>query len=167
VFQRAQHLALDVVLGVEELAGFALSNRPTAAARPAPHVVLVAERFPAQGDPLVDFAQTLDGPRIEASARPEAPWLAMSRQLDIAYREDDGAAARALAVLYLLARHPWRVLTDVRSRPPGAAALSALAPAALRLARLPQARVHPLGGNEARSTAQRLAQLAGRELEEA
>ncbi len=45
--ERARFLALDAVLGVEELAGFALSNRPRRAARRPVQVVLVAERFPA------------------------------------------------------------------------------------------------------------------------
>ncbi len=165
--QRAQHLALDAMLGVEELAGFLLSNRPASQPRETPQVVLVADRFPSRGDPLVDFAQTVEGARIEASARPDSPWLEVGRRLDIAYREDDGTAARVLASLWLLGRHPWRSLIDLRTRRAGAPGLGALAPAALRLARSPAARVHGLGGAEARTTARRLAALTGRELEEA
>ena len=64
---RRAHLALDALLGVEELAGFALSNRPAAARGRAAGVVLVADRFPAPGDPLTDYALTLAGARVEAT----------------------------------------------------------------------------------------------------
>jgi hypothetical protein len=40
--------------------------------------------------------------------------------------------------------------------------LAALAPAAVRLERQPRARVHPLGGADARAVARRLAALSGR-----
>ena len=53
------------MLTAEELAGFALSNRPAGVARPPAQVVLVADRFPSRGDPLVEFAQSLDGARVE------------------------------------------------------------------------------------------------------
>ena len=54
---------------LEELAGLALSNRPRAQrAASAARVVLVADRFPVRGDPLVDFARTLEGVRVEAAA---------------------------------------------------------------------------------------------------
>ena len=43
--------------------------------------------------------------------------------------------------------------------------LSAIAPAVLRLGRDREARVHPLGGDQARATAVRIAALAGRRLE--
>src|SRR6202011_68875 len=44
--ERARYLAIDALLGVDELAGFALSNRPTREGdRPAAKVVLVADRF--------------------------------------------------------------------------------------------------------------------------
>ena len=73
--ERGRFLALDALLGVEELAGFALSNRPRRDGAPAApaRVVLVADRFPARDDPLAEFALTLAGARVEAGARPEAP----------------------------------------------------------------------------------------------
>ena len=105
----AGYLALDAVLGVEELAGFALSNHPRRSPAPAPTlVVLVADRFPARGDPLVDFAVTLAGARVEASARPDAVAQPAARELRIDYREDDGALQRATALARLLLRHPLR-----------------------------------------------------------
>ena len=101
--ERGRFLALDAVLGVEELAGFALSNRPRRPARDPARVVLIADRFPARDDPLADFALTLVGARVEAAARPEALGWRAAQGLTIDYREDDGAGARALALMGLLA----------------------------------------------------------------
>jgi hypothetical protein len=162
---RGRFLALDAVLGLEELAGFALSNRPRREARPPARVVLVADRFPARDDPLADFALTLAGARVEAAARPEALGWRAAQGLTIDYREDDGAGARALALIRLVARHPLRGARDLVGRRPGAPTLAALAPAVVRLAHDGEARVHPLGGEDARAVAARLTRLAGRRLE--
>jgi GT2 family glycosyltransferase len=161
---RAQYLALDALLAVDELAGFMLSNRPNRGVSAPGQVVLVADRFPFPGDPLVDFARTLDAARVEASGRPEATWIEVSRTLEIAYREDEGVASRMAALLRLATRHPVRCLRDVVGRGPGEPGLAALAPAAVRLMRQPGTRVHPLGGEEVRAIARRLASLAGRPL---
>ncbi|MGZ4203606.1 MAG: glycosyltransferase family 2 protein, partial [Thermoleophilaceae bacterium] len=161
---RTRFLAVDALLGIDELAGFALSNRPHRGPRPPARVVLVAERFPARDDPLVDFARTLAGARVEASVRPELADADAARGLQIDYREDDGAAERWRAAARLLARHPLRTagaLLATREAPP----LSALAPAAIRLSRDPGARVHVLGSGQASSAAARIARLAGRELD--
>jgi glycosyltransferase involved in cell wall biosynthesis len=163
--ERGRFLALDALLAADELAGLALSNRPVSQqqdGRPI-RVVLVADRFPAVADPLVDLARTLGGARVEASARPDvvAPDL-----LTINYREDDGAALRAWALIGLIARHPLRCMLDAVRRGPGDPPLSALAPAVRRLERDPQARVHALGRDQARAVARRLASLAGRPLQD-
>jgi Glycosyl transferase family group 2 len=166
--RRAGYVALDVLLGVEELAGFGLSNRPRGAAdgdRASTRVVLVADRFPASGDPLAEYALTLSGARVEAAARPEAVERSAARKLTIDYREDDGAAARAVSLVRLLNRHPLRCLVDIRRRSAGSPRLPALAPAVARLRRDGDARVHALGGVDARAVAARLAVLAGRELD--
>jgi GT2 family glycosyltransferase len=180
--ERGGYVLLDALLGAEELAGFALSNRPpgalsdrptgTPSDRPAgsaqppqPRVVLVADRFPARGDPLVEFARTLDRARVEASARPESLEVDRARSLPVAYREDDGIAARAFALGVLALRHPLRCAGDRLGRDPGEPPLAALAPAVRRLKREPEARVHPLGGDDTRATASRIARLAGRPLE--
>jgi GT2 family glycosyltransferase len=168
--ERARYLAIDALLAVEELAGFALSNRPESPERRRDRagVVLVADRFPAQGDPLVDLARTLaDRVRVEAVARPDRPDVGVVRALAIDYREDDGLAARMVALGSLAARHPLRCLLDLARRGGASARLTALAPAVLRLTREPEARLLPLGGDETRETAARLARLAGRRLEEA
>jgi hypothetical protein len=129
-------------------------------------VVVVADRFPARGDPRIDFVRALERVRVEAAARPEAPDPAGAGDLTIDYREDDGVAARVGALLTLLALHPLRAAGDLLARGPGAPGLSTLAPAVLRLQRDRAARVHALGGDEVRATARRLARLAGRPLDE-
>jgi GT2 family glycosyltransferase len=161
--ERGRYLALDALLSAEELAGLALSNRPAGHSPAAADVVMVADRFPARGDPLVEFVSALERVRVEAAARPE---LLDTRGLQVDYREDDGVAARLGALLALLVRHPLRVAGDLLARRPGEPGLSTLAPAVLRLQRDPRARVHALGGDEVRSTARRLARLAGRPLDE-
>jgi hypothetical protein len=165
---RGRFLALDALLGVEELAGLTLSNRPRYV-RPVDGpvlVVLVADRFPARGDPLADFARTLADARVEAVGRPEAFDAQAARELVIDYREDDGAAARLLALLRLAVRHPLRCGLDRLRRRPGEPRLNALAPAVRRLVADPGARVHALGAAGTHETARRLAALAGRTLED-
>jgi GT2 family glycosyltransferase len=165
--RRPPFLALDALLALDELAGFALSNRPvtTSAAAPA-DVVLVADRFPGRGDPLVELAQAVGRARVEAAARPDVPDLNAVRDLNVRYLEDDGAAARVAAGLRLLIRHPVLVSRDRFRASPGEPTTWALAPAVRRLGRDPGARVHPLGGQLSRLTAERIARLAGRQLEE-
>ncbi len=105
-------------------------------------------------------------PGSRRSGRPELPDGALARGLQVDYREDDGVAARAGALVALALRHPLRVGADQMARRPGEPGLSALAPAVLRLLHDSHARVHALGGEEIRATARRLARLAGRPLDE-
>jgi GT2 family glycosyltransferase len=164
---RGRFLALDALLGAEELAGLTLSNRPRYV-RPVGgpvRVVLVADHFPARGDPLTDFARTLADARVEAVGRPEAFDAQAARELVIDYREDDGVAARLFALLRLAARHPLRCVLDRVRRRPGEPKLNALAPAVRRLAADPEARVHALGAAATHDAARRMAALAGRALE--
>jgi hypothetical protein len=127
-------------------------------------VVLITGRFPARGDPLAEFALTLAQARVEATARPDVVDPRVARRLGVDYREDDGVAVRAGALLRLVVRHPIRSALDLTRRRPGEPALAAMAPAALRLARDREARVHPLGGEAAAAAARRLAALAGHPL---
>jgi hypothetical protein len=160
--ERGGYAALDALLGLEELAGLALSNRPRRG--PSDHnanVVLVAERFPVPGDPLIELARTLDGARVEAAGRPPAiPPDGDGLRID--YREDDGLVERMSALIWLLARHPLRSLRDQKLRGTSKASLASLAPAVRRLERDPAARLQALGGGEAPAVARRLAALAGR-----
>ncbi len=165
--ERGRYLALDALLSAEELAGFVLSNRPHGA-NPAGRVqaFLIAERFPAVGDPLVELARTLGHVRVEATARPTRSDTRAARELAIDYREDDGVAARAGAVMALALRHPLRCARDRAlrgSNPP----LSALAPTVRRIDRCPGARVLALGSGHTRELAERVALLAGRQLDDA
>ena len=165
--ERGRFLALDALLSADELAGLVLSNRPAGRRRAPADVVVVADRFPVRGDPLVEFVGALGRARVEAAARPEWPDAEVAREVQIDYREDEGIAVRAGALVALVVRHPLRAAIDVvahRSREPK---LSALAPAALRLEHDRRARVHAMGGDEVRATAWRLARLAGRPLDEA
>jgi GT2 family glycosyltransferase len=164
--ERGGYALIDALLSAEELAGFALSNRPTSSvARPAAQVVLVADRFPARGDPLVEFAQSLGGARVEAAARPESLDAGVGRELTVAYREDDGFAARLAAFGALALTHPLRCAIDRLRRGPGEPKLWAIAPAVRRLDHERDARVLALGGAETRATARRIAKLAGRPLD--
>jgi GT2 family glycosyltransferase len=165
---RGRFLALDALLGVDELAGFALSNRPAPrrGRGEATRVVMVADRFPARGDPLADFALTLAAARVEAAARPAAVAHEVARAITIDYREDEGAAARIAALIRVLVRHPLRSARDVLARDSGQAQLSQLAPSVVRLARDRDARVHSLGGGDAAAVARRLAALTGRPLQD-
>ena len=144
---------------------WALSNRPTGVDlhRPRPaSVVTVADRFPARGDPLVELAATLENVRVEAVARPDAPDAAVARTLRIDYLEDDGLAARTIAIISLFVRHPFRLTREAARGHPSEPGLLVLAPAVRRLEREPGARVLVLGGDRARAVAERLARLAGR-----
>jgi Glycosyl transferase family group 2 len=164
--ERGGYALLDALLSAEELAGFALSNRPPrSASQPPAQVVLVADRFPARGDPLVEFAQSLGGARVEAAARPESLDAGVTRDLTVAYREDDGFAARLGALGSLALTHPLRCALDRLRRGPGEPKLWAIAPAVRRLHHERDARVLALGGAETRATARRIAKLAGRPLD--
>ncbi len=161
---RGAFVALDALLSVEELTGFALSNRPRDrdAGAGDHEVVLVADRFPARGDPLVELAQTLERARVEALRRPDAVDVEPGRGLDVDYLEDDGALARATASAALVVRHPLRSARDVLGRGPREPHLRELAPAVRRLGRDRHARVRALGSGRSESIARRIAGLAGR-----
>ena len=166
--ERGTFVALDALLSVEELAGFALSNRPAEdrGAHPeAPEVVLIADRFPAQGDPLVELARTLERVRVEALRRPDTLDLELARGVHVEYVEDDGAAARGLATARLLLRHPLRSILDLARRRPGDPRLRELAPAVRRLEHDRRARIHVLGGGRSAHVAERLGWLTGRRVD--
>ena len=169
--ERGLFLAIDALLAVEELVGFALSNRPAPGpeAHPEPSVVLLADRYPARDDPLVELAGALEAVRVEAVARPNAIEPGERTRVAIDYLEDDGAAARLGSALWLIARHPLRTALDLALRghagdqPP----LRALAPAVRRLERDKAARALTMGDRGRRTVQGRIARLAGRPLGQA
>ena len=162
----AAYAALDALLGAEELAGLLLSNRPPGrVAQTTPQVVLVAERFPAIGDPLAEFARTPTGSRVEAASRPAAIDIETMHRLRIDYREDVGVLAGWIAVLRLAARHPVRCSRDLLHRQKHEPRLRVLSAAALRIDRERDAELRAVGGEEAQSVARRLSGLTGRQLQ--
>lgn len=165
--ERWRHRGLDGLLALEELAGFSLSNRPRPGRRrQMVQAVLVAERFPALGDPAIELARLLDGARIEAAARPRQPDLTAARELIVDYREDDGEVDRTMALVTVVTRHPLRCALDGLRRAPGQPTLRELAPAIRRLERDRGARVLAPGGGQGRVVARRLAAIVGRSLDE-
>lgn len=158
--ERVLFAALDVLLGLDELAGLALSNRPAGpgdAASERAATVLVADVFPSAGDPLAELAGRVREARVEAAARPRE--AAPAPPVPVIYREDDGALERARAAAVLLALRPRAVLADLATRPAGGPPTWQLAPAALRLQHHP-APVVALGPGAPEATAQRLRALA-------
>jgi GT2 family glycosyltransferase len=167
-FERGTYAALDALLSVEELAGFTLSNRPAdrhVSPLGPPDVVLVADRFPSQGDPFVELARTLEHVRVEALRRPDSPDRELARGLEVAYVEDDGVLDRLRATASIVVRHPLRSALDLSRRRADDPTLRALAPAVRRLERDRHARVHALGGSGSAELARRLARIAGRRLD--
>jgi GT2 family glycosyltransferase len=160
---RVMFAGLDALLGLEELVGLCLSNRPGDDAPGPATVVLIAERYPVADDPLIELAGVIEGARVEAAARPEAVVPTAAGAPQVRYREDDGEAARWLALLALLAVHPLRCLRDRvgrigdRQAPP----LRELAPVVARLRGDQGAPVRALGGASA-GLARRLTRLSGR-----
>ncbi len=119
---------------------------------------------------MIRWSSTRGRSAARGSRRPPGRSSRISRSpaaLQIDYREDDGIAARAAALVALVVRHPLRAVGDVLGRRAGDPPLSALAPAVRRLARDGRARVHALGASDTRATARRIARLAGRPLDEA
>jgi GT2 family glycosyltransferase len=152
--RRPGFLALDVLLAVEELIGFALSNRASRVRDDfGSGAFVVADTYP------VDGQRTPNGPRIDAARRPER--IAAAATTTVTYREDDGVAERLVALARLLALHPLRVLAD---RAAGGPSLIELGPAVRRLERNPRARVEALEPESA-SVAARIAALAGRRVD--
>ena len=136
---------------------------PTGRAGPArahaAQVVLVADRFPARGG----SARRV---RADARAAPASrPRRVRSRSMPasrasstVDYREDDGVAARAVALGAPGAPPPAALSRwTACGAGPGEPKLSALAPAVRRLAHERGARVHALGGAGTRATARRIA----------
>jgi GT2 family glycosyltransferase len=149
---RAAFAALDGMLGVEELIGFAQPNRPAADdSAPAAVAVVVAGRFP---DPAIAVAP---GAHVEALARPARAQPAPSG-VTVAYREDDGLAERTVALARLARAAPGVVFAAVRADVAGTLALS---PAALRLRACPAAAL-TAACPDAADDERRLARLAGR-----
>ena len=164
--ERGRFLALDAMLGLEELAGFTLSNRPRREARaPGPRGPggrpLPRPRRPAgrlRADPGGRARGGCGASRGAGPAGRPGPDHRLPRG-----RRRRRAAAGAGAAAHRATPCAARAISSAAA--PGRPRLAALAPAVARLVRDGDARVHPLGGEEARAVAARLARLAGRRLE--
>ena len=165
---RVRFAALDAVLGVDELIGFALPNRPPAerSGEPGARRVLVADRFPdaetgaasdAYSGPLYAGAVRIEaGSRADRAAQPPPG-------VTIIYREDDGPLDRARALATLVTRRPGRTLTAA-ARDRDAPSPPALAPAACRLLAEPGVTLSPSSTDPlVQAAGRRLGRLAGRE----
>lgn len=161
---RARFAALDAILGVEELFGFVLSNRPPSAraGQPPARSVVVADRFPDAADRSAGDASP-GRLRVEAAGRAERAALPPPG-VTVVYREDDGPLDRVRALARLAARRPRRVLAAT-AHDTDAPSTAALAPAACRLLADPAATLTRASSDPfVQATARRLGRLAGREL---
>lgn len=162
-FERAIFKGLDGIFVTSEWFAFRLSNTPPVFRRNAgaAPVGLVAERFPAAGDPAVSGALELQPACIEAAWRPIRVDRDASRGLPIAWGEDDGDLRRLRAALGLALRHPVRVASYVLARRrDGAPPLLAIAAPARRLAEAGVRRLRAADAEAAMRTAA-IARLAG------
>jgi GT2 family glycosyltransferase len=151
---RAVFAALDALLGIEELIGFTQGNRPLGSppgsASDSAHRVLVVDRFPAP-DVTAD-----PGALVEAAARPER--TEARHEVTVTYREDDGLAERAAALIRLAVQAPGATAAALAD---DAHATASLAPAARRLRADPDATLTAARAADA-ETVQRLERLCGR-----
>ena len=111
--ERGGYLALDALLGVEELAGLCAvqpARGRSAGARAPAQVVLVADRFPARGDPLVDFARTLERRPRRGRGAPGRRSTSRSRASSTSPTARTTASRRARLALGVpgRSRHPLR-----------------------------------------------------------
>jgi GT2 family glycosyltransferase len=151
---RFSFAAIDGILGVEELLGLVAPNRPAPSVTASVALVLVAERFP------VPDVSAAPGVRVEAAARPDRAEPPPSG-VTVTYREDDGLAERALALLRLVREAPRPTLAALTHEP---RATLALAPAAVRLRADRGASIAAANGDAGTvQDVRRLARLAGRE----
>ncbi len=152
---RPRRAALKLVDGVAagaQATGGVLQNTVAPPLEPAPgRIVIATDRFPVLSETFVrgEIAALRalgQEARVEAVERPSAPARDAVHGIDVRYLEDENAGARALALLWVLARHPLRSLRDLAERrrfdPAERMPLSAIAPMARRLARGRERHVH-------------------------
>ena len=152
---RPRRAALKLVDGVAagaQAMGGVLQNTVVAPLEPAPaRIVVATDRFPVLSETFVRGEITAlralgQEVRVEAVERPAAPVTGAARGIDVRYLEDENVGARALALLWVVARHPLRALRDLADRrdfdPAERMPLSAIAPMARRLSRGRERHVH-------------------------
>ena len=176
-WERSVFKLIDATWHGADAAGYALGDnrapRPLSPAEPAApgrKVLFMTDAAPARSETFVQgeaeaLASLGVAVRMEASARPARSDRARARSLPLDYMEDDPPREKAAAMVWLATRHPMRVLRDLsgRRRMPGEQAwpLTALAPAARRLASGGEAHVHVHFGAAAALHGLRISRLAG------
>lgn len=138
---------------------------------PVRGIVILTDQFPARSETFIaNEARALRRAghelRLEAIAHARESDLAAAGELAATYWEDDGIARRLVDLAWLAGRHPLRCLADLRDRRRWRAQespmpLRSLAPAARRLVRHGDLRVHVHFAGAAALCALRLARLVG------
>jgi colanic acid/amylovoran biosynthesis glycosyltransferase len=158
-FERAAFKLVDAVSIAGAGWGWYAGDNSVAASQNAPlkrraarSVTMLTEAFPARSETFVynevcGLAARGRHMRIESSVRPAHVERATARELAPSYLEDDSPREKLAGVLWLLLRHPLRAARDLRDRrrwlrEEPAWPLSAIAPAARRISRSGEQRLH-------------------------
>lgn len=172
--ERAAFRALDAVAGVVDVAAERLPNRAVAGLPPTGSVrlVVLVDDFPELSQTFVvsELRALLAlgvSLRVEAGRRAARQALSAAQGIAVRYAEDEATTDKLVAIVWLVARHPWRVLRDLAARrrwrqEEPVAPLRRLAPVAWRLQRNRQARLHCHFAAGAALDALRLSALCGR-----
>lgn len=163
-WERARFKALDAIYVASRWAASGLSNTPPGP-RTAPRsaaAVAIAGAFPSRTDPeAIAAVEAIGEPvLVEAASRPVHVDRDAARRLTVAWAEDDGAARRASAVLWLMRRRPRRAIRHIR-RYGGVVPLRDVATQARRIAASGARQVRVAGDGDAERRAHALADLLG------
>ena len=138
-FERSQMNLIYGLVVIAQAVGYRLGHGAAGGPPPKPVEATVAAEFPRRGDRAISLAQ---GPAasgwIEAVSRARDPDWKSARGIEVRFWEDDGTLRRLTDTLWLLVRHPGRVIADRRfrlaaTRPAARMPLQRLAPAARRI----------------------------------
>lgn len=176
-FERAAFKALDAAWIVADLGGYLLGDnraeRPRAQPAPPPgrRLLLMTDAFPGRSETFIyreaDALRALGvGVRVEASTRPLRVERAVARRYEVTYLSDSSIGEKLGALAWALLRHPLRALGDRHLRRALGAdgahwPLSAIAPAARRLARSGESHIHVHFAAAAAGHGMRVAHLLG------
>lgn len=176
-FERAAFKLVDACWFVAFCAAYvwgdnrAERNVPAAAVAADRRLAVFLDAFPARSETFIAgelrALRSLGwGLRIESGARPPILDLRAGREHPTIWLEDESKPEKVVAVVLLFARHPVRVLRDVRdrrrwSRTGHTFSLPALAPAARRIARHGERHVHVHFGAYAALNALRICRILG------
>jgi GT2 family glycosyltransferase len=168
--ERAQMKLIHGLVAIAQAIGYRLGHGATRGGPlPSDGSVVVVSEFPRRGDEFVAHLRG-GGPsgreRIEALARANEPDWKSVRGLDVRYWEDDGTLRRLIDTIWLVLRHPGRVIADRRlhgstASPVSLLTMRQLAPVARRVAAASEMRAAAESEPFTRDVADRLASLSG------